>query len=115
MRDPSFTFAGAGPLSRRPSGWSAWGDVLKTFVYALITLAAVVALAVYSGHSWSQETCWSWGGSNSASQGHFIKCPPQAPTVVTVTKTEVREVKVPVPVVVPAPAAAPAPAPKIRN
>lgn len=118
VRHPEFRCYGKAPLSHRPSAWKAWGEVLQTALYAAFALAAVMWLAWYSGLAWSQETCWAWGGSNSASQGQFVKCPPQAPVVVQVPgPVQVREVKVPTPVVVPAPApqAAPAPAPKIRN
>jgi hypothetical protein len=83
----------------------------------ILLMLTVVVLVLLSPFVGAQETCWAWGGSNSASQGQFIKCPPQAPTIVTVTKTEVREVRVPVPV--PGPVqrieVPVQPAPKIRN
>ena len=70
----------------------------KISVINILSLTTVVLLLVVSPLVGAQETCWSWGGSSSASQGQFIKCPAVAPTVITVVRTEVREVKVPFPV-----------------
>lgn len=43
-------------------------------------------------------TCFMWGGSSSASQGQFIKCPVD-PVVITKTETKVEKVPVPFPVI----------------
>ncbi len=100
MKNPVFRFVAHGPLSRRPGAWAAWRDVITGALHGALALAAVLALAWYSGLAWSQDNatpCWAWGGSNSSSQGQFIKCPQQPPVVVQVPGP-VREVKVPVPV-----------------
>jgi hypothetical protein len=51
-REHSFRFAGAGPLTRRESGWRAWRDVVEGALSALLVTAAVLVLARYVGAPW---------------------------------------------------------------